>query len=244
MIKLATSMVVCGSLIACGGARQAPVAARSALSTCEGGVAKSDAELVPFQRCALISGDLAVSGVTSLAPLSQLRAVNGTLSVTNTQVEELTDLGSLASVGRLEVRGNSHLFTLDGLSQLRSARQVVLEGNPQIRTLDGLSGLHSLELLSIHETSLYSLHGIENVSQVNELDLVGNRKLIDPRALNQVREAHTVVIRQNPRLCAQFGLLASLERAERVSLSQNVALPRSAVLRLVEAREQTTLAAR
>ena len=244
MIKLAMSMVVCGSLIACAGAPQAPVATRSALATCEGGVAKSDAELVPFQRCALISGDLAVSGVTSLAPLSQLRAVNGTLSVTNTEVEELTDLGSVASVGRLEVRGNSHLFSLSGLSQLRNARQVVLEGNPQIRTLDGLSGLHSLELLSIRATSLYSLHGIENVSKVNEIDLVGNHELIDPRALNQVREAHTVVIRQNPRLSDQFGLLASLERAERVSFSQNMALSSSAVLRLIEAREHTTLAAR
>jgi hypothetical protein len=126
---------------------------------------------------------------------------------------------------------------------LRIAREVVIEGNQELRTLEGLSGLNALELLSIQETSLYSLHGIENVSKVNELDLVGNRKLIDPRALNQVREAHTVVIRQNPRLCAQFGLLAGLERAERVSFSENVALSRSAVLRL-EAREHTTLASR
>jgi hypothetical protein len=153
-------------------------------------------------------------------------------------------LGSLAGVGRLELRGNSHLFTLAGLSHLAHAHQIVIDGNPELRTLDGLSGLRSLERLSIQGTSLYSLHGVENLSKVNEIDLVGNRKLIDPRALNQVREAHTVVIRQNPRLCAQFGLLAGLQHAERVSLSQNLALDRSAVLRLVAAREHATLASR
>jgi len=244
MIKLAMGMMVCGSLVACGGVTQAPVATLGALHTCEGGVARSEAELLPFQRCALISGDLAVSGVTSLSALSQLRVVSGTLSLANTRVEELTDLGSLARVGRLELRGNSHLFGLAGLSHLADAREVVIDGNPELRTLDGLSGLRSLERLSIQGTSLYSLHGVENLSKVNEIDLVGNRKLIDPRALNQVREAHTVVIRQNPRLCAQFGLLAGLQHAERVSLSQNLALDRSAVLRLVAAREHATLASR
>ena len=91
---------------------------------------------------------------------------------------------------------------------------------------------------------MYSLNGVENLSKVNEIDLVGNLKLIDPRALNQVREAHSVVIRQNPRLCAHFGLLARLEHAERVSFSQNVALDHSAVQRLVDSRVQTTVASR
>jgi hypothetical protein len=244
MIKLVMSVMVAGSLVACGGATQAPAASNGALQTCEGGVARSDAELAPYQRCALIEGDLAVSGVTSLAPLVQLRAVSGALSVASTSVDELADLGSLSSVGRLEVRNNSQLSTLAGLSHLGKAREVVIVGNSELRTLDGLSGLRELGRLSIQGTSLYSLHGVDNVSKVNELELVDNPKLIDPRALNHVQEAHSVVIRQNPRLCAHFGLLAGLEHAEHVSLSQNVALTRSAVQRLVDARVQTTVASR
>ncbi|HET7543234.1 MAG TPA: hypothetical protein VFK05_25345 [Polyangiaceae bacterium] len=244
MIKLVMGMMVCGSMVACGGATRVPVASVGALQTCEGGVARSDAELVPFRRCALIEGDLAVSGVTSLAPLSQLRAVSGTLSVANTAVEGLGDLGSVASVGRLEVRDNSQLSSLAGLSHLGKARELVIQGNSQLRTLHGLSGLRELGRLSIQGTSLYSLNGVDNLSEVNELDLVGNLELIDPRALNQVQHASSVVIRQNPRLCAQFGLLAGLEHAERVSFSQNVALDRSAVQRLVDSRVQTTVASR
>ena len=224
MIKLAMGMMVCGSLVACGGAVQAPVAALEPVQTCAGGVAKDDAELAAFRRCALISGDLAVIGSTNLAALSNLRVVSGTLSLTHTAVEELSALGSLSSVGRLEIRNNSHLFSLQGLSRLQTAREVALEGNPDLRGLDGLSGLRQLERLSIRQTSLYSLHRVENLSKVNEIELVDNRKLIDPRALNQVREAREVVIRHNPRLCAHFGLLAGLQHAERLSLSQNIAL--------------------
>ncbi|MEI9947953.1 MAG: hypothetical protein WDO74_02980 [Pseudomonadota bacterium] len=244
MIKRVSALMVCGLLAACSGAARPPVATLAALQTCAGGVARNDAELAPFQRCALISGDLAVSGVTSLAALSKLHAVRGTLSIVNTELEGLTDLGSVARVGRLELRSNSHLSSLAGLAHLRHTQEVVLQGNPELRTLAGLSGLRELDRLSIRDTSLYSLHGVENVSNLNALELVGNPHLIDPRALNRVREVHEVVIRKNPRLCARFGLLAGLERAERVSLSQNVALDRSAVLRLVEARTQATLALR
>jgi len=240
----AMGMLACGSLVACGGATQPPIAVADSLQTCEGGIARNDAELTAFAHCGLISGDLAVTAVESLAPLAELRAVRGTLTIAHTRVDDLTDLRSVASVGRLELRDNDQLSSLEGLAQLQAAREVVIHGNPELRTLAGLSGLRELERLSIQQTKLYSLHGLENVSKVNELELLGNRKLIDPRALNQMRQARTVIIRQNPRLCAGFGLLSGLQHTERVSVSENVALDRSAVQTLLEIKPQTTLASR
>lgn len=244
MIKLLGGLV-CGLLVACGGAVQGPSQHASTLDMCEGGVARNDAGLTRYEHCALITGDLAISGVTSLSALSQLRGVSGRLSVSNTtELEGLEGLEHLATVKQLELRGNSHLLGLSGLEQLRHAGEIVIHGNPELRTLSGLEGIEQLEGLSVSRSGLYSLHGVENVSQLAKLSLIGNRELIDPSALNDARGVREVVVQHNPRLCAHFGLLPRVTHPERVSFYENAALERATVRRFVEPRSQATLAAR
>jgi Leucine-rich repeat (LRR) protein len=244
MIK-ALSGVLCGLLVACGGAAQTP-SARSALGeSCTGSAVHSAAELAGYRGCARITGDLRITGVASLAALSELRRVDGSLSVVGTErLESLTGLEGLTNVSRLELRDNLKLRDLSALARLGHAREVAVQGNPVLRALEGLSGLTEIQHLSILETSLYSLRGVENLKRVGLLEISDNSELIDPSALNGVREAHEVVVEQNPRLCSHFGFLTGIDHPTRAALSGNIGLDKSSVARFQEPTSRATIAAR
>lgn len=221
--------MLCGLMVACGGARQLPSARPTALGVCPGGAAHGDAELIPYQSCALISGDLELTGVTSLAPLSELRGVRGRLTIARTELESLAGLEQLATVGGIEVRDNVDLSSAVELGHLRHADEIELQGNPGLKALNGFSGVATLHRLSVRRNGLLSLSGLEGLRRVDILELVDNPKLIDPRALNDVREAGRISVTHNPRLTSQFGLLAGLEHVEKVSLFANAGLGRFAL---------------
>jgi hypothetical protein len=244
MIK-SLSGVLCGLLVACGGAAQAPIARVAVIDSCAGTPVHSTAELAGYRGCARITGDLSVSGVASLAALSDLKRVDGNFSVSNTErLESLAGLEQLESVGRLQLSNNRRLSDVSQLAELSQAREVAIVGNPRLRSLEGLTALSELEHLSVLETSLYSLHGVEGLKNVGLLEISDNGELIDPSALNGVSEAKEVVVEHNPRLCSHFGFLTGVERPAHVALAGNVGLDKAAILRFQEPKSQATIAAR
>src|SRR5450432_4214674 len=123
--------VLCGLLVACGGVVQTPAARVAVIDSCAGTSVRSAAQLAGYRGCARITGDLNVSGVTSLAALSELQRVDGSFSVANTErLESLAGLERLESVGRLQLRNNRRLTDLSQLADLQQAREVAIEGNP------------------------------------------------------------------------------------------------------------------
>ena len=245
MIIKSMTGVFCVLAVACGGAAQAPTAHVAALESCPGGAAHSAAELAAYRGCGLIEGDLTVSGVSSLAALSDVHAIAGSLTISDTaRLSTLAGLEQLQTVTRLELRRNAALRSVAELSRLHQARTVTIDGNPALRNLEGFSGLSKIESLSVRQTGLYSLHGLENLLTVGLLEIQNNSELIDPSALNGVIQASEVVVAQNPRLCSYFGFLAGIQRPGRVALSGNIGLDKSSVLRFQESKTQATIAAR
>jgi len=245
MIIKAMTGVFCVLAVACGGAAQAPMAHVAALESCPGGAVHSAAELAAYRGCGLIEGDLTVNGVSSLAALSDVHAITGSLTISDTaRLSTLAGLEQLQTVSRLELRRNAALRSVSELARLHQAHTVAIEGNPELRNLDGFTGLSKLESLSVRQTGLYSLHGLENLLAVGVLEIKNNSELIDPSALNGVAQASNVVVGQNPRLCSHFGFLAGIQRPGHAALSGNIGLDRSSILRFQESKTQATIAAR
>jgi hypothetical protein len=228
MFAKVASLVVCGLAAACSGAGQdLPVTRSVALEVCPGGTVRNDAELARFAKCDGVSGDLRISGVTSLAPLSHVRAVSGNLAVTFTnKLTSLHGLEQLESVQTLALVDNLRLDDICQLSQLRSAENVAIVKMPALRSLTGLSGLGTLNRLTLQETGLYALSGMENLKHVQTLKLLQNRELINVGGLNGLAETEELVVESNPRVSAQFGFFDGLHRAPHVTFTGNNGITR------------------
>jgi len=133
-LALATLMAACST----SSMQHAAPAPLTALS-CEGGSVTSDAELARYEGCTEIRGHLAITGVSSLAPLGDLRRVEGALSVSETRhLYTLSGLESLTEVGTLRIEQNRGLINAGSLNGLTQARDVVVAKNPRLTKRYGL----------------------------------------------------------------------------------------------------------
>ncbi|HEX5098874.1 MAG TPA: hypothetical protein VFV94_05210 [Polyangiaceae bacterium] len=149
---LCTVSVACSSV----GVARAPAAPRTA--SCAGGIVLHDSELEAYRGCRNVSGDLALYGVTTLAPLASLRSVGGTLTVEHTsRLYTLAGLEQLRSVNRLEVNHNASLVNAGALRKLDHVRHVSVTHNPRLSTtygfLDGM-GRAGAEVDLAHNSGL------------------------------------------------------------------------------------------
>ncbi len=139
VLALGTLLAACS-----GSAVPAAVAPAPAASVCEGGSARGDAELAHYAGCTAITGDLDVSGVTSMQALERLRSVDGTLSISGTaRLYTLTGLENLRRVNALRIERNRGLISIGSLKALTHANTVSIVANPRLSrsggSLDGLT---------------------------------------------------------------------------------------------------------
>ncbi len=87
-----------------------------------------------------ISDNPALSDIT----LDELTTVAGALTISNTGATHL-DLGSLQTVNRLEISGNTKLTTFDGLTTSTIQGDFVLRGNTALANLGSVSSLQRVE---------------------------------------------------------------------------------------------------
>ena len=93
-----------------------------------------------------VEGELRISDNAALADitLDELTTVTGALTIANTGAMRI-DLGSLQSVGRLEIAGNTKLTTFDGLAASSIKGDFVLRGNPALASLGVMSSVTRVE---------------------------------------------------------------------------------------------------
>jgi len=130
--------LLCTVSAACStvGVSNAPAIAHA--PTCGGGIVLHDSELAAYRGCRAISGDLALYGVTSLAPLASVRSIEGTLTIEHTsRLYTLAGLEQLRSVNRLEIHHNSSLINAGALHQLEHVHQVSVTHNRRLSTTYG-----------------------------------------------------------------------------------------------------------
>jgi hypothetical protein len=159
----------------------------------------------------IVEGDLDISNESSLAAYENLEIVTGTLTIIgNTRLGNLDGLGRLRAVGHLVIKENLALTSLDALSELRHARSVTIEGNPRLENLHGLESLRKLDRLVVNDNGIFCTSGVNGLTEVGELVVSRNRRLLSLRGFSHLESAGSVTIVDNPRIAARTGFLADL----------------------------------
>lgn len=201
------------------------VAEGPARTTCPGGSVGGDARLDVYAGCQRVTGNLSITAVTSLRSLAKLQRVDGTLTIRTSQLESLAGLEGLQSVGALSIENNADLDDVSALGALRQVETLRFSGNPELSSPEGLEGLTEVEELVIEKSRFQTLDGLNGLRRVGRVEIRENTKLISVAALNQVRAARQVVLRQNPVVCGKMGVLKGLMTPpSELSARQNRAL--------------------
>lgn len=143
-------------------------------------------------------GDLTIARVTDLAALSNVNEVSGTLAI-----EDSPQLRTLEGLERLEVAREIALRRLPSLesavelSSLRRLWALTIQEAPKLTELEAPSGVHRLDKLEIRNTALRSLSRGWEVSEVGELKIVGNPRLVSTRGLNKVVRVGSLTVASN-----------------------------------------------
>ena len=93
-----------------------------------------------------VEGELRISDNPALAEiaLDELTSVTGALTIANTGATRI-DLGSLGTVNRLEISGNTKLTTFDGLAASIVKGDFVLRGNTALANLSAMSSVQRVD---------------------------------------------------------------------------------------------------
>lgn len=188
---------------------------------------KSLESLSGLENLSLINFDFHLEGndmLRNLEELENLASIGGALKITsNTSLEDLKGLNSLASVGSLEIQNNELLESLEGLEQLLSIGwNFEIIDNNSLRNLKGLNNLSSIGgyFEISNNDSLERLEGLENLSTIaSNLRIKNNDSLIDITQLGKVFQYYLtadtddtsntyITISSNPNLsmCAFYSL--------------------------------------
>lgn len=143
----------------------------------------SAADLAALAGVEVLNGNLTLSGtdLADLSALGSLREVGGALTLSdNTQLTSLAALGNLETVrGKLEVRDNPLLEGLDGLTSLDTVEgDLEIVGNDELTTL-GLTSLRDVQgrVLIYFNDKLTTLAGMPALETVDGMFVYFNPKL-------------------------------------------------------------------
>jgi hypothetical protein len=132
-------------LAACSGSLPHSAPSVATAMACPGGLVRGDAALARYSHCVSVGSDLTIEGVTTLRPLTNLREVEGTLTVARTTaLYTLAGLEGLREVRALHLERNRGLIDAGSLNHIERAEHVVVAHNPQLSKRFGLlRGLQS-----------------------------------------------------------------------------------------------------
>ncbi|MEM6686845.1 MAG: hypothetical protein AAF617_13760 [Bacteroidota bacterium] len=185
---------------------------------------------------ALFIGDVANSNntptpsdITDLSPLSTITSVGRQIQIqSNPQLTSLDGLSNLAVVSGLIISDNEALTSLDGISNLSGIdRNTILTGqtfvsggmisitdNPALTSIESLSSINKQVIaeVTVRNSSLTSLAGLENLTRIGRLNIVNNETLTSLDALESLVEiGSTVLIFRNNALTNYCSLQPSLQ---------------------------------
>jgi len=173
-----------------------------------------------YPNCTDITGNVNItsSEVNDLSLLTQLTTIEGTLHIEWTDLTDMQGLNNLTSVGTLYLIYNYSLVNLTGLESLSTVDRVQIGDY----------------FILIQETffltnALTSLAGLDNLSSVRTLEIIGNPALTDLSSLNNLTSLQTLHLRYNESLSNLTGL-ENLTSVESLGLYYNFFLTSLAAL--------------
>jgi hypothetical protein len=189
-----------------------------------------DSFQINYPGCSVIEGDMTINGsdITNLNGLITLNSIGGNLVIgvdygwdANPALANLTGLDNLASIGcNLTINGNSILINLSGLNSLSAVNgNLSISNNPfltdisDLGLLNSIGGYLQLGFLgwggAMGNPLLVSLTGLDGITSLTGLTIVGNLALTDLNGLNNLQSVSGgMVIGGNGALSSLIGLEA------------------------------------
>ncbi len=170
--------------------------------------------ITQYPQCRYIDGDLTISGpVNNLDGLTILDSIDGSLSITNTEVITLDGLDNLQSIdGNLIIANNDTLKGITGLNALISVKDVSIHSNHNLSLISGFNSLQAIEFLEIaRDDSLRHITGFNALTETRSLFLDSNEVLNDLSGFASIQCTGQLVIKDNANLETLNGLDALTE---------------------------------
>lgn len=148
--------------------------------------------------------------------------LSGVLTISGSDITDLTPLSGITSVGSLTVANNPQLTNLDGLSGLihlegeanYGTKGIVISDNPLLTSVSGLSGLSGSlgKLYILNNDALTNVDGFQNITTVsgNGIDISNNASLTSLAGLSQITGANPGLTVSNNEVLPNLDGLESL----------------------------------
>jgi hypothetical protein len=176
---------------------------------CDGGSnpisIKTQSDADALNTCTTIKGGIAIdksaSGSLTFSGIEQVTGDFTALSATNVTSITASNLGSVS--GKLDLEGIILLTTLR-MDNLTNVGSIILEALPNLQALTFTKGVNKVGSLSVTNTGLTSLQGI-NVTQCGQFDLTANNALtqVDVNSLTNLTGLLTLS-NNSPKLNVSF----------------------------------------
>ena len=173
-------------------------------------ILETDAEVIAFANqwpnCTNLPNDLNIEvNVTDVTALSQLRSVDGTLTIRNTPLKDLNGLHNITTV-----TGGVGISAITSTGDLASV----------LLALETVGGQLNIQ----NNASLTGIQALENLTSVDKVNIRGNASLENLAGLDAIRIASELTITNNSVLatCDADGICAALDLpADDVTISNN-----------------------
>lgn len=203
-------------------------------AACQGSVElanQSEIDEFGAQGCDTFLGDIRISGGSDLASLSQLTSISGWLTIEGTDLENLTGLDNLSSVGLgaeggILISKTYKLQDLSALSSLESVGSLVLSLETTDGALTNISGFDSLiaaDKIDIGTLNLVTLSGFSNLVSVRILAINNNPKLEQITAFANLKAVGQLLFAYNNKI-QNFSFLSGLESIDWLRIHRNLGL--------------------
>ena len=183
--------------------------------------------------------EIRITGNPLLTNLDGLQNLGGTVVTlhidNNASLEQIDGLQGVSAVTSwMRVFGNDSLTNLDGFSGISgNVNLIEISQNPEMTSIAGLSGITSSNELSVGNTGITTLDGLENLKNTLTLGIGNNPNLQNLDALSGLERVTRMFVRFNPSLVSVSGMTALARVVNDFNVSLNPALPSCDVDKLI-----------
>lgn len=175
--------------------------------------AQVNAFLATNPNCTTINGTLTITGtnITSLEPLHNLTTITGGLTIyNNPQLTTLSGLQNLRTVGGyFAISNNNTLTNITNLSQLTSTGNFVILSCPLLTSLNGLQSLSTIGgLFGIENLGISNFDGLNNLTSIGRyMEIKSCPNLASMAGLSNLTSISGYIhLQNNPMLTTVSGL--------------------------------------
>lgn len=168
-----------------------------------------------YPNCTEIEGSLVITGeVSNLDSLYKLRHINGSLSISDSKIVQLSGLNSLDSITYgLSITSNPNLQSISGFKALKKIISLSVYDNSSLETIHSFDSIMSIkqDVLITRNTKLKNLTGLNNLLNARKIEISHHDSLTTLNSLNNLITANGDLIINKNKLVKSWKICPKLE---------------------------------